>query len=75
MHQNQKPVDLLELMINKHSCENDVVFDGFMGSGSTGVACQNTNRNFIGYELDKDYFEISKKRLEDNAKHVQISLF
>ena len=75
LHQNQKPVDLLELMINKHSCENDVVFDGFMGSGSTGVACQNTNRNFIGYELDKDYFEISKKRLEDNAKHVQISLF
>ena len=63
-HQNQKPIDLLEQCIKKHSNEGDVVFDGFMGSGSTGVACVNTNRNFIGIELDKSYFEIAKKRIE-----------
>lgn len=43
--------------------ENDTVFDGCMGSGSTGVACVNTNRNFIGIELDEHYFEISKERI------------
>ena len=63
VHQNQKPVDLLERMILCHSNEGDLVFDGFMGSGSTGVACVNTKRNFIGVELDKDYFEIAKKRI------------
>ena len=51
-------IDLLERMILCHSNEGDLVFDGFMGSGSTGVACVNTKRNFIGVELDKDYFEI-----------------
>ena len=55
-------------MILKHSNENDVVFDGFMGSGTTGVACVNTNRNFIGIELDKNYFEIAKERIY-KAKH------
>lgn len=65
VHQNQKPLDLLEQCILKHSKENDVVFDGFMGSGSTGVACVNTNRNFIGIEIDEKYFEIAKKRIEE----------
>lgn len=64
LHQNQKPVDLLEQCILKHSNENDVVFDGFMGSGSTGVACLNTNRNFIGIELNENYFNIAKERIE-----------
>ena len=62
-HQNQKPVDLLEQCILKHSNENEIVFDGFMGSGSTGVACVNTNRRFIGIELDDKYFEIAKQRI------------
>ena len=65
VHQNQKPVDLLEQCILKHSKEKDIVFDGFMGSGSTGVACKHTNRNFIGIELDDNYFEIAKKRIEE----------
>ena len=65
LHQNEKPVHLLERCILKHSNEGDVVFDGFMGSGSTGVACINTNRNFIGIELDKTYFEMAKQRMEE----------
>ena len=63
-HQNQKPVDLLKQAIEKSSDEGAVVFDGFMGSGSTGVACVNTNRRFIGIELDDKYFEIAKQRID-----------
>ena len=65
LHQNQKPVDLLKQCILKHSDENDIIFDGFMGSGSTGVACIETCRKFIGVELDKKYFEIAKERIEN----------
>ena len=64
-HQNQKPIDLLKQAIEKSSDEGEVVFDGFMGSGSTGVACVNTNRHFIGIELDEGYFNIAKKRIEE----------
>lgn len=64
-HQNQKPVDLLIQAIEKSSDEGAVVFDGFMGVGSTGVACINTNRDFIGIELDENYFNIAKKRIEE----------
>lgn len=73
LHQNQKPVDLLEQCVEKHSKENDIIFDGFMGSGSTGVACVNTNRNFIGIELDEKYFNIAKQRIEEilNKKAVE----
>lgn len=67
VHQNQKPVDLLMQCIEKHSDIGDVVFDGFMGSGSTGVACKNTGRNFIGIELDSNYFNIAKKRIEERT--------
>ena len=69
LHQNQKPVDLLEQCILKHSKEKQVIFDGFMGSGSTGVACINTNRNFIGIELDKKYFSIAKERIEQSQNN------
>jgi len=72
LHSTQKPVDLLEYLINKTSDENQTVLDCFMGSGSTGVACLNTNRNFIGIELDKDYFEIANKRIEDERTKNKI---
>ena len=65
LHPTEKPVDLLELFIKNSSDENAVVFDGFMGSGSCGVACVNTNRRFIGIELDEGYFNIAKKRIEE----------
>lgn len=63
LHPTQKPIELLEKFIMASSNENDIVLDPFTGSGSTGVACQNTNRNFIGFELDEKYFEIAKERL------------
>lgn len=64
-HPTQKPVELLEYLIKTYTNEGDVVLDNCMGSGSTGVACVNTNRNFIGIELDEKYFEIAKNRIED----------
>lgn len=66
-HPNQKPLKLMELLVLKHSNKNDVVLDAFMGSGTTGVACVNTNRNFIGIELDEQYFNIAKDRI-NNAR-------
>lgn len=63
-HPTQKPVLLMNDLILKHSNPKDVVFDPFMGSGSTGVACLNNNRKFIGCEIDKLYFDIAKKRIE-----------
>jgi site-specific DNA-methyltransferase (adenine-specific) len=67
-HPTEKPVELNKIFILNSSNEKDVVLDCFMGSGSTGVACLNTNRNFIGIELDKDFFEIAKKRIEDTER-------
>lgn len=63
LHPTQKPVELLEYLIRTYTNENDTVLDNCMGSGSTGVACINTNRKFIGYELDEKYFNIAKERL------------
>ena len=64
LHPTQKPVALLEYLIKTYTNENDLVLDNCMGSGSTGVACVNTNRNFIGIELDENYFNIAKERIE-----------
>lgn len=61
-HPTQKPVDLLEWLIRTYTNENDKVLDCCMGSGSTGVACNNSNRHFIGIERDPDYFKISQSR-------------
>ncbi len=61
-HPTQKPTDLLEWLIKTYTNEGDCVLDSCMGSGSTGVACINTNRRFIGIELEKEYFEICQKR-------------
>ena len=62
-HPTQKPVDLLEYLIKTYTNEGDVVLDNCMGSGSTGVACKNTNREFIGMELDEKYYKIACERL------------
>ena len=67
-HPTQKPVPILEYLIKTYTNENDTVLDNCMGSGSTGVACVNTNRDFIGIELDKDYFNIAKQRITGNQK-------
>lgn len=62
-HPTQKPVDLLEYLIRTYTDESDVVLDNCMGSGSTGVAAKNTNRSFIGIELDDTYFNIAEQRI------------
>ena len=64
-HTSQKPVALLEYLIKTYTNEGDTVLDFTMGSGSTGVACINTNRNFIGIELDQKYYNVAKSRLEE----------
>ena len=64
LHPTQKPVDLLEYLIRTYTNENDLVLDFTMGSGSTGVACLNTNRKFIGVEINEKYFNIAKDRIE-----------
>lgn len=65
VHPTQKPLKLLEWLIKTYTNENETVLDNTMGSGSTGVACVNTGRNFIGIELDKVYFDIAKQRIEE----------
>ena len=65
-HPTQKPVDLMEYLIITYTNEGDLVLDFTMGSGSTGVACMNTDRRFIGIELDEKYFNIAKERIENN---------
>ena len=65
LHDTEKPVDLMEILVENSSNEGDTVLDPFMGIGATGVACVNTNRNFIGIELDENYFKIAKERINN----------
>ena len=73
-HPTQKPVPLLEYLIKTYTNKNETVLDNTMGSGSTGVACMNTSRNFIGIELDAGYFEIAKRRIEESANEPRLDL-
>jgi len=66
IHETQKPIKLIEYLIKTFSNENDMVLDNTMGSGTTGIGCVNTNRKFIGIELENKYFELSKERIEKN---------
>ena len=65
-HPTGKNLDLFTELIEDNSNENELILDPFMGGGTTGIACLNTNRNFIGIELDDKYFEIAKKRIESH---------
>lgn len=67
-HPTQKPIELLEYLIKTYTNEGETVLDNCMGSGSTGVACVNTNRRFIGIELDKAYFDIAVERITENEE-------
>jgi site-specific DNA-methyltransferase (adenine-specific) len=71
LHSTQKPVALFEYLIKTYTNEGDLVLDNCMGSGTTGVACKNLNRNFIGIELDPEYFKIAEKRIDVNEKLVK----
>jgi DNA modification methylase len=63
LHPTQKPLELLEYLVKTYSNENDTILDNTMGSGTTGVACKNLNRKFIGIEMDDNYFKIAEKRI------------
>lgn len=73
-HPTQKPVDLCEYLIKTYTNEGDTVLDNCMGSGTTAVACINTGRNYIGFELDQDYFDISQQRIKDVLHPMQTKL-
>lgn len=72
-HPTQKPISLIKHCIELCTQENDLVLDPFMGSGTTGVACAELGRRFIGIEIDKDYFEIARKRIE--TAYAQMIMF
>lgn len=74
-HPTQKPVDLLEYLIKTYTNEGDTVLDNCMGSGSTGVACINTGRNFIGMELDESFFRIATERITDAENRLKVKRF
>ena len=69
-HPSEKPVELLQIMIRNSTNEGDTVIDPFMGSGSTGVACLNTNRKFLGVELDENYFQIAEARIKETEQKL-----
>lgn len=70
VHPTQKPIELMEWLIRTYTSEGATILDPFMGSGTTGVACVQTGRNFIGCEIDEGYFNIAKKRIEDAQRQM-----
>ena len=74
-HKTEKPVELMEKMIRNSSREGDTVLDCFIGSGTTGVACVNLNRNFIGFEIDEKFYEVAEKRINEAIAKREQSLF
>ena len=72
-HVTEKPTEFIETIIQAITKENDCVLDPFMGSGSTGVACVNTGRSFIGMELDEHYFNVARERIEAADSQIKIS--
>jgi DNA modification methylase len=74
VHPTQKPVELMNEFIEVHTKQGDVVLDSFMGGGSTGMACIKAKRNFIGIEIDKGYFDVAKKRIEEAEREQKESM-
>ena len=74
LHPTQKPIELMEYLINTYSNENETILDNTFGSCTTGIACINTNRNFIGIENNMDYFNISLKRVEEKRKEKDFNV-
>ena len=72
LHQNQKPIELIKQCIIKHSNTDDIVFDGFMGSGTTAAAALDLDRKFLGFELDKHYYDVAIKRINNHTTQTSI---
>jgi len=73
LHPTEKPVDLMKVLIENSSNEGDLILDPFMGAGSTALACKELNRNYIGFELDKHYYDIATERIKNHTQ--QLTLF
>ena len=71
-HPTQKPEVLIKKILLDYTKQNDIIFDGFMGSGTTAIACLETKRRYIGCELDKGYFDIAQKRIDDYNKQLKL---
>ena len=71
-HPTQKPIDLIRYLVKTFSNENELVFDGYMGSGTTAIACAVENRTYVGSELSLEYFEIANKRIENETAQLKI---
>lgn len=65
IHPTQKPIELCEYFINTYTNKNDLILDNCIGSGTKAIACINTSRNYIGFELDNTYYEVANKRIEE----------
>lgn len=74
-HPTQKPVSLFRSIINKHSCKGDIVLDCCIGSGTTAIACIQENRNFIGFETNREFYDKANERIENELMIKQDSLF
>jgi site-specific DNA-methyltransferase (adenine-specific) len=72
LHPTQKPVALMEYLIKTYTNENETVLDFTFGSGTTAIACLNTNRNFIGIEKDEHYFQLAEKRITDHKSQLRL---
>ena len=75
IHDSEKPITLMEILISNSSNEGDCILEPFMGSGSTGVACVNTKRDFIGIELNEEYFKIAEERINNAIIEKETKLF
>ena len=73
-HPTQKPTKIMRLLIDNFTNPGDTIFDPFMGSGTTGVACVQTGRNFIGCEIDPGYFKIAEKRIKDAQQQMRLGI-
>lgn len=71
-HPTEKPVSLMEILIENSTKENDLVLDPFMGAGATGIACKNLKRDFIGIEIDEKYFRIAEERIKSQPEQMTI---
>lgn len=75
LHDTEKPVELMQLLIENGSNKNDLVLEPFLGIGSTGIACINSDRDFIGIEIDQHYFSIAENRIKAAMNSKQLALF
>jgi len=73
-HPSQKPIQLLRTLVERYTKKGDTILDPFMGSGTTGVACVQTGRNFIGIEIEPKYFEIAQKRIKDAQQQMRLPI-